>query len=150
MPVRTARIAPRKNPPPIKRLMMAVGSMTKAARIRNLRNIITTAPKRTKPSTMPSMKLNVPSEATHGRSELQYRKKLGESRAIPLAMINKAARPTIVAGNHHNLASIGKRVYGPYQPAGCIPPTPAAFIGGMGATAAAGGDAIGVGAGTEW
>jgi len=55
--------------------------------------------------------------------------------------------PTSIAGNHHNLTRSGMCVYGPYQPAGCTPPIPDAFTGGMGATAAEG--VVGVGAGTE-
>lgn len=120
-------------PPPMKRLTMAVGKMMKAASIRNLRNIIMMLPTRTKPNTIPSMKLNDPSEATHGKKELHQEKKLGDRRATALAIIKQAAIATVINGSQPDiLANRGIFGYGPYHPAGLMPPPlyAAAPIGG--------------------
>jgi len=60
-------IPPAKNPPPMKRLRIAVGNITKAARTLNFRKIIMTAMKRINPRMIPSMKLNELRAGTHGK-----------------------------------------------------------------------------------
>jgi len=145
---------PAKNPPPMKRLRIDVGNITKAARTLNFRNIITTAPKRIIPKMTPIMKLNGPRAGTHGRKAPQKVMNPGDSRATAFAITRPAAIATNTAGNHHHLTSNGGFGNGPYHP-GPSAPTGAATTGpgdgGNAPTGGAGADtggATGTGAGT--
>ena len=110
------RIPPAKNPPPMKRLRIAVGNITKAARTLNFRKIIMTATKRINPRMIPSMKLNELRAGTHGRKAPQKVVNAGDSRAIAFAMTRPAAIATNTAGSHHHLTSNGGFGNGPYHP----------------------------------
>jgi len=155
MPPIMPSIPPAKNPPPMKRLRMAVGNVTKAARTLNFRNIMTTAPNSIIPRIIPIMKLNGPSAGTHGRKEPQKVVKSGESKAMAFAITRPPAIATNTAGSHHHLTSKGGFGNGPYHPGPRAPTgggetgTGAGANGPTGAaTGPAGAGIAGIGAGT--
>lgn len=152
-----ASMTPARNPPPMKRLRIAAGNIMNAAKTLNFRNIIKTAPKRIRPRTIPSMKVNEDRAVSHGRKPLHHVAKAGDSNAMAFAMIRPAAIATNAAGSHHHLTSKGAFPYGPYHP-GPKAPTGVDITGGgtgdpkapTGEVVGTGTGATGTGAGTVW
>ncbi len=83
-PASTPSSNPAMKPPPMKRLTIAVGKITKAASTLNPRRSITSAPRSTNPSMIPSMNAKLPMNATQGTNPTHKAQKAGESKAAAL------------------------------------------------------------------
>jgi len=112
----TPSITPTMKPPPMKRLRIAVGNITNAAKIRKPRSTIMSARTRTSPSMTPSMKLKDARATIQGNRLDQNRKNAGESKATPLKKINAAEVASKTNGNHQKRVRNGRRMKGPCQP----------------------------------
>jgi hypothetical protein len=103
IPARTARTAPSRKPPPMKKLTIAVGKITKADITLKFSSIRIIAPSNMRPSMIPRMKPKLPRKPTQGSHAVHTAKKDGHSSAIALAKINAAPSPTKKTGNQRDL-----------------------------------------------
>ncbi len=138
-PASTPSSKPAMKPPPMKRLTIAVGNITNAASTLNPRRSMTTAPTRTRPSIIPSMKAKLPRNATHGTNPTHIAKKPGERRATAFAMISPAEINSKATATHRDLKNENWCGNGPY-----ITPPGGTAAGGSTAVCAIAG-AIGLG-----
>ncbi len=114
---------------------MAVGNMTKAARILKPRRSITSAPRSTNPSMTPSMNAKLPRNAIHGTNPTHRAQKPGDNKAAALMRMRIAEISSKATAVNRDLNSENGCGNGPYT----TPPggTPA---GGSGAACVIAGD----------